>query len=238
MTTEVQVQPPGDEIPVTAASSAAEIAKKEAEAIRSMVEMFSVTNAEEFGGAHVERIAIQKKIKEYETQRKDLKAPILEAGRKVDAFFKPAIEILEKVYKLLGDQMIAWQREQERIRKEAEDLARKELEKAERARVKAIEKGDVEKVAKLEQKVVNIASTVAQAPAAPQTKGFYITEIWTANCVDLMAVVKAVAAGKQPISLLLFNQAEGDDLAKAHKENLSVPGVLAVKKDSAGTRAR
>ena len=238
MTTEVQIQQTGDEIPVTAASSAAEIAKKEAEAIRSMAEMFSVTNASEFEGAHTERIAIQKKIKEYETQRKDLKAPILEAGRKVDAFFKPAIEILEKVYKLLGDQMIAWQREQKRIADEAAEAARKELEKAERARVKAIEKGDVEKVAKLEQKVVNIAATVSQAPAVPQVKGFYVTEIWTANCVDLMALVKAVAAGKQPISLLQFNQAEGDDLAKAHKENLSVPGVLAVKKDSAGTRAR
>ena len=236
MTTEVQQEQ--NEIALPAATAAAEIARKEAEAIRLMAEMFVVTNAKEFEGAHVERIAIQKKIKEYEAQRKDLKAPILEAGRKVDAFFKPAIEILEKVYKAIGDQMIAYTREQERIKKEAEEAARKELEKAERARTRAIEKGDVEKVAKLEQKVVGIAATVAQAPEAPQAKGFYVTEIWTANCVDLMAVAKAVVAGKQPISLLLFNQAEGDDLAKAHKENLSIPGVLAVKKDSAGTRAR
>jgi uncharacterized coiled-coil DUF342 family protein len=225
-------------IDVSESMAVADAAKKEAEALLALTDMFKVECAEDFNNANAELIAIKKKIREYETQRQELKAPILDAGRKVDAFFKPAIEILTKAEGVIKNQMIGWQREQERIRKEAEDLARKELEKAERARIKAIEKGDVEKVAKLEEKVAGIASAVSSAPAVPQAKGFYITEIWTANVVDLMALVKAVAAGKQPIELLLPNQGALDDMAKAHTTNLAVPGVLAIKKDSAGSRAR
>ncbi len=234
MTTEVQQQT----IEIPAATAAAELAKQEAEAIRSMSEMFAVTNAEEYTAANEELIAIKAKIREYEKQRVDLKKPILEAGRKVDDLFKPAIAVLTAAETAIKNQMIAWKREQDRIAEEAREKARKELEAAERARVKAIEKGDVTKVAKLEEKVASIAATVAVVPEVPKARGFYVTGVWSANVVDLMALVKAVASGKQPIDLLLPNQAALDDLAKAHTTNLSVPGVLAVKKDSAGSRAR
>jgi len=213
-------------------------AKAEAEVILSISQAFAVTTHEEFVGANNELQAIKKKMKEIESKRQELKAPILEAGRKVDDLFKPALAVLAAAEDAIKKQMIAWQREQERIRKEVEDKARIELEKAERARIKAIEKGDVTKVAKLEEKVASIAATVAEAPQVAKVKGFSVTEIWSANVVDFMALVKAVAAGKQPSELLLPNQSALDDLAKAHTSNLAVPGVLAVKKDSAASRAR
>jgi hypothetical protein len=216
-------------IDVSDSMAVADVAKREAEATLAMAEMFKVECAEDFNAANVELIAVKKKMREYETQRKDMKEPILEAGRKVDAFFKPAIEVLAKVEGIIKGQMIAYQREQERIRREAEDLARKELERAERARMKAIEKGDVTKVAKLEEKVANIAATVAEAPQVAKVKGFSITEIWSAQVVDV---------SKIPREYMVPDQARLDELAKAHKENLSIPGVLAVKRDSAASRAR
>jgi hypothetical protein len=213
-------------------------AKAEAEVILSISQMFTVTNHEEFVGANAELQSIKKKSKEIEAKRQELKAPILEAGRKVDDLFKPALAVLAAAEEAIKKQMIAYQREQERIRKEAEDKARIELERAERARMKAIEKGDVTKVAKLEERVASIAATVADSPPLTKVRGFSITEIWNAQVVDFMALVKAVAAGKQPIELLLPNEKALDDLAKAHTTNLSIPGVLAVKRDSAASRAR
>jgi len=224
--------------PIIVSSQEANQAKAEAEVILSISQAFSVESHDEFLLANVELQSIKKKAKEIEAKRQELKAPILEAGRKVDDLFKPALAVLAAAEEAIKKQMVTWQREQERIRRETEEAARKELERAERARIKAIEKGDVTKVAKLEEKVATIAATVSEAPEVPKAKGFYITEIWTANVVDFMALVKAVAAGKQPLELLLPNQKVLDDLAKGHQANLSVPGVLAVKKDSAGSRAR
>ena len=216
----------------------AQSAKAEAEVILSITQAFKVESAEDFQAANVELQAIKNKAREIEKKRTELKAPILEAGRKVDELFKPALTVLKAAEDAIKGQMISWQREQERIRREAEEAARKEIERAERARIKAMASGDATKVAKAEEKVASIAATVAAAPVVPEAKGFYITEIWSANVVDLMALVKAVAAGKQPISLILPNQGELDGLAKGHKENLAIPGVIAVKKDSAGSRSR
>ena len=104
--------------------------------------------------------SIKRKSKEIEAKRQELKAPILEAGRKVDDLFKPALAVLAAAEDAIKKQMISYQREQERIRREIEEKARIELEKAERARMRAIEKGDVTKVAKLEEKVAAVAATV------------------------------------------------------------------------------
>ena len=213
-------------------------AKAEAEVILSISQMFTVTTHEEFVGANAELQSIKKKAKEIEAKRQELKAPILEAGRKVDDLFKPALAVLAAAEDAIKKQMIAWQREQERIRREAEDKARIELERAERARIKAIEKGGVTKVAKLEEKVASIAATVAEAPQVAKVKGFSITEIWSANVVDFAALVKAAAKDERLLGCLSVNQGVLDDLAKAHTSNLSIPGVLAVKRDSAASRAR
>ena len=227
-----------NQVVIPAPVAEAQQAKAEAEVILSVSQAFAVSSAEDFTAANDELIAIKKKMREIEAKRKELKEPILEAGRKVDELFKPALAVLAAAEDAIKKQMISWQREQERIRREAEEAARKEIEKAERARIKAMEKGDVEKVAKAEERVASVAATVAAAPEIPKAKGFSITTLWSANVVDFMALVKSVATGKQPIGLLLPNQAALDDLAKAHKENLSVPGVLAVSRDSGTSRGR
>jgi hypothetical protein len=213
-------------------------AKAEAEVILSISQAFTVTTHEEFVGANAELQSIKKKAKEIEAKRQELKAPILEAGRKVDDLFKPALAVLTAAEDAIKKQMISYQREQERIRKEAEEAARKELERAERARIRAIEKGDVEKVAKLEEKVVSIAATVAEAPQVAKVQGFSITEIWTAEVVDFKALVRAAAKDDALLGLLSPNREVLNDLAKGHKQNLSIPGVIAVKRDSAASRAR
>jgi len=218
-----------DKLVIPPPTQEANQAKAEAEVILSISQAFTVTTHEEFVGANAELQSIKKKSKEIEAKRQELKAPILEAGRKVDDLFKPALAVLAAAEDAIKKQMIAWQREQERIRWDAEEKARIEMERAERARLKAIERGDVTKVAKLEEKVASIAATVSEAPQVAKVKGFSIVEIWSAQVVDV---------SKVPREYMIPDQARLDGLAKAHKENLSIPGVLAVKRDSAASRGR
>lgn len=62
--------------------------------------------------------------KEIEGVRKDIKAPILEAGRVVDSFFNRLTEDLKSAKSTYDKKMADYHAEQERIRKEAETINR------------------------------------------------------------------------------------------------------------------
>jgi hypothetical protein len=55
-------------------------------------------------------------------------------------------------------------------------------------------------------------------------EGISTVETWKAEIVDLMALVKAVAEGRAPISLLSGNQVAVNSIAK-HKGTLTYPGI-------------
>jgi hypothetical protein len=58
----------------------------------------------------------------------------------------------------------------------------------------------------------------------PKVEGISTVETWKAEIVDLMALVKAVAEGRAPISLLSGNQTAVNSIAK-HKGTLTYPGI-------------
>jgi MarR-like DNA-binding transcriptional regulator SgrR of sgrS sRNA len=66
--------------------------------------------------------AIASLDREIEGVRKDIKAPILEAGRVVDSFFNRLTEDLKSAKSTYDRKMAAYHAEQERIRKEAEAI--------------------------------------------------------------------------------------------------------------------
>lgn len=135
---------------------------------------FTVTTADDFVAAADKLKIIKGFASRWEDQRKALKAPILEAGKKIDAMFAPAKERLDAAEKTIKAAMIGYETTQKRIREEeqrkADEIARKERERIEAearkaeaaARVKAAEiehkaeearaKGDDEQAAKLAAK--------------------------------------------------------------------------------------
>lgn len=52
---------------------------------------------------------------------------------------------------------------------------------------------------------------------------------WHAEVVDLMALVRAVAAGSVPLAAVLPNASFLDDAAARDRESLEIPGVRAVE---------
>lgn len=130
-----------------------------------------------------------------------------------------------------------------KIREEQERQAREAAEaavKAEADAKAAAAAGDAEKAAELQaeaeqqaQAAVVAAETAETlqhmapvAVAAPaKLAGVSTREEWKCECTDLMALVKAVAAGQASIELLSFNQAEANKRAKALRSEFKVPGV-------------
>lgn len=59
----------------------------------------------------------------------------------------------------------------------------------------------------------------------PEVQGVSYRDNWKMEVVDLMVLVKAVAKGQQPISLLLPNETAINQIVKALKAETNIPGV-------------
>lgn len=134
----------------------------------------------------------------------------------------------------LKNKAIAYDTEQERkAREEQERLAakaraeeerkRKELE--ERAR-KAEEAGKAAKADELRAKseAVRVEVPVVQ-PQAVKVEGQATREDWYAEVTDLMALVKAIAEGKAPLTFVEASMPNLNKQAKSMKNTWSYPGV-------------
>jgi hypothetical protein len=180
-----------------------------------------------------------------------------------DEHTKPILEIEGVLRKKLGDYQAAEQRriaearrleeerqrqEQERIRAEQErERARLQREAEEKRLAEAAE---LEQAGKLEQAAAAIeAPVVVEAPAplappplkplyvppAPQMKGVGFTERWSAEVVDIAALVRYAGAHPE-LGLVVANTATLNALARTQKAALSIPGVKAVSET--GTTVR
>jgi hypothetical protein len=137
--------------------------------------------------------------------------------------------------KALKNRIMAWDDEQERIRREEQrrldEEARKKAEEETLAMAAQAEaEGDKEAAEALLEAPLDVPSSVVPkaAPAASRiTAG---RTQWYAELVNFMALVKAVAEGKAPITFLQANMTNLNSRAKADKEHFSVPGVRARNK--------
>ena len=103
------------------------------------------------------------------------------------------------------------QREEEALRAAAEA----ETEGATEAEVDAI----------LDEPVV---ATVVTTPPPPKVEGISTSTIYAAEVTDKGALIKSVAAGQQPDKLLDPNMKALNQMARALKEALNIPGVRVV----------
>jgi len=88
------------------------------------------TRADLEGPANEALVAVAKQAKALEKERKEMKEPSLEAGRRVDALFKPTIAELEDATRIIKTAMVNAKRkfDTEDAEKEAKIMARAEKE--------------------------------------------------------------------------------------------------------------
>lgn len=209
-------------------SPEAEQSAKDAQALLSVASQFIIHNANDYQTAADNLKTIKSKHNEIEQLRKTLKAPILEAGRKLDTFFKKplnALVLAEKDYKRI---MVDYQEKQERLQREAEKKARDEharqQQEAEELALKEIENGN-------DEKADQILSAAEAMPAPivvtnkPTVEGISKRDNWKAEITDLSALVKAVAEGKAPMTMIQANTKTIGQMARALKGSVNYPGV-------------
>lgn len=187
---------------------------------------------------------IKARLKALDETRLAMTRPLDEAKRRImDLFAKPR-EVLESAETKLKAALVAWnQREQARLEKERREqeaalqaqaeAMRQQQQAAEQEAAKAAETGDTEAAQQFELEASAIAQTAdlvaSMAPstvAAPaKLSGVSQRMDYKAEVVDLLALVKAVAAGEASIELLEANTKEIGKRAKALKLEFKVPGV-------------
>lgn len=121
---------------------------RQANAYLVMVGEYVIDSPDTLQNAANDRNEINAKAKELDKVREDLKAPILEAGRRIDGFFKPVIETLTQARKVMDGKIAGYTEEQERIRREAERKAREAQERAAAEQRAAAAKAEAEARAK------------------------------------------------------------------------------------------
>lgn len=120
----------------------------------------------------------------------------------------------------------------EKERKYQEDLAKKRLATAEK-------NNDAERIEEVEDEIEEIqTATVAPVVARnkPKVQGISTRETWSGEVTDKMALIKAVAAGQAPETLLDVNSKVLNQMARAMKSHLVYPGIKAVSKSGIASR--
>jgi hypothetical protein len=173
-------------------------------------------------------------------KRDGLKAPFLEA----DKAYSRAMGAYEQAQARLRQE--AAEREQrERQRLEAEERQRvaKEQQRlladAEEQRLTeaalAEARGDTETAERLIEAPIPVPVVlarpvfvpVAPAPPKPAAAGLSFRDNYSAKITNLMALVQAVAKGAQPITLVEPNMPALNQMARALKDAMNIPGVEA-----------
>ena len=138
-------------------------------------------------------------------------------------------ELLAKVSVLENEirqkMTVYWQTEQKRIAAEQE-RKRKEAEEMARIAAEAEAAGDTETAA---EAVAIAAVTEATVTEAPKAAGVSMREVWRAKVVD---------PNKVPREYMIVNQNALDALAKATKGSINIPGVEFVKEVVSSVRAK
>lgn len=166
-----------------------------------------------------------------EASKKQRQATIAQ-GKKID-------EPFDYVIKTTGSKAAAWIRaEQERTSEEkrkAEELARVAAEDAQLRSAEELQKAGLTNaaIASLDAPVV-IPKIVIAGPE--KADGVYYTDRYSAEVVDLMALVKAVAEGNAPVSAICANESWLGQWARLTKGAENIEGVRIVKTTTQGRR--
>ena len=221
-----------------------------AQAALDMVKAMEVDSQETYELAADELKAIKAKAKSLEDQRTAITKPINDALKGINALFKGPTTFLEEAERVIKGKMISYSTEQERIaaeeRRRAEAAVRAEQERlareaaareaeAAKAAAKLMAEGDEVAAAEVQaQAAIEAASLTATAavitapvaaPAVAKVSGVSTRSTWKAECTDKAALVAFIASNPTFLNLLDVNASALNQMAKAMKETLQLPGV-------------
>lgn len=208
-----------------------------ANAARAMAMSWEITDQDSYDLAAAELRAVKTRYKDLEAKRQELTVPLNQVLKGINSLFKPPMEGLEEVERILKRKMIGYTEEVERKRLEAERAA------AEAARLAEEEAKILAEDIGLEQDTGEAA--ILAAAAAPvvevvaKTEGISKIRVTVkARVTDKAALIAAVATRPDLIDILSVNESALNALAKALGHNLKIAGVETYDDKTISARTR
>jgi len=180
-------------------------------------------------------------LKKSETTRKTITKPIDKQKNTVMEYFRGNVDNkLNGLVSSANRHIQDYLREQDRIQREkqaeAEEKARKEQARLSQRAQTAADKGQDEKAQALQEQADTTVAAIPE-PALPKVKGLSTRENWQCEVTDKMALIKAVAAGTAPATLIEPNTQALNKLAKTLKQDMDYPGTRVYDAGSIAVRS-
>ena len=202
---------------------------QQATALREAGQTITITDTDSYKSAADQLQVIKGLAKRLDTDRKSITKPIDDLKAEVMDFYRPATTALTDAETLIKKAINAYDHEQDRIRRAQEaaaaEAARKEREKLEAQAAKAEAAGKTERAELLQERAASVVAAPVAIAEPPKVEGVSKRVTYKAVVVDVMALVKAVAAGTVPVTVLVPDQAALNRMANALKGQLNYPGV-------------
>lgn len=197
--------------------------------LKQLAEDFQVINNDTYTQAN----EIGRALKAARKQVDDFMDPIVESAHKAHktalAKKKELAAPLEEAQAVIDRKQVTWYKaEQARIRAEQEralEEARRKAEEEALATAQALQDAGLHEAAEEALDAPVILKGIV-TPVMERAEGTSYREIWSAEVVDLMTLVSAVAAGQAPIAYLMPNTAALNATARAMKGAVKIPGVM------------
>ena len=171
---------------------------------------------------------ISSRITELDNMRKNLKAPILQAGRNIDNMFKIPLDDGRIAKKLIQNKMLDYvavvEYEKEQAEKEVARIADEAKKKAEEEALALIANGDDEAAQEILDNV-DIMPVPTNTIEKPKAAGISTRANWKCKLVDMNKLIRAIIQGKAPISLITLDTAAANKYARAVRDTLDVEGL-------------
>ena len=143
---------------------------------------------------------------------------------------KKYLDPIENGRSILKPKMFVFQKEQERIRYEAQKKAEEETRKqAEELALQAAVEAEAAGNKELAEAIINEpvkAAPVSIPKVVPKSETRFRLQYY-AEILDLRKLIAEIAAGRQPITLVEPNMSALNKIAVALKDSMNIPGVVA-----------
>ena len=183
---------------------------------------YRIENEGHYAHAAHELKVIKAKKLEYDLMRKKLKAPILEAGKQIEDFFRGPINLLTEAEQHYKKAMVQYKDlEEKKILQSAIEYRQKQNQLANEA-LQALENGDTDQYNELASNIVNLP----QPDSLTKINGISYRDNWKGKVIDIQKLVMAIATGHAPLTILKVDESALNQLARSTKGTINYPGVL------------
>jgi len=198
----------------------------------------AINGVEDLDGAAAALTAVASLVRSVEGSRKEVKAPVLEVGKRIDSIAKEFMGPLEKekgrLETLVGSYQEAQKRKAERERQEAAEAQAKALAEMQEKQAEALAAGDeaAADAARAEAADKIAASQIAVTNAeGPKPDGIVTRTTWDFEVCDLQTLFKA----RPDLCIVTPNNAAIRAIVKA-TNGQQIPGVRVWQKSAAIVR--